>query len=182
MLTARKCSIWGNYCNVSAEPHRSTSTTRPTAGETVQIAYSFGQNPATRTMVRRRRLSGTLLGDANNAVICRHIHCVAYNPTRMLFTLALATAIGQGRVSLVARHVRRSADALGLEGVGFRGRQTPDTSPAASISSTASSIGSPMPTVRSHTTAGFSVADQPILLTPRRIRCCSTPNTNRPTC
>ena len=35
--------------------------------------------------LRVEATTGTLLGDARNPVICRHIHCVAYNPAENAF-------------------------------------------------------------------------------------------------
>ena len=50
-------------------------------GHTVKIAYSFGQNPRFRDNGSGcGGTTGTTLGDAANPVICRHLHCVAYNP------------------------------------------------------------------------------------------------------
>jgi hypothetical protein len=52
----------------------------------VKIAYSFGQNPHYRDNGSAGGGStGTLLGDPDNPVICRHMHCVAYNPTENAF-------------------------------------------------------------------------------------------------
>jgi hypothetical protein len=51
-------------------------------GQTVKIAYSFGQNP-----VFQQKGGGVkdLLGDPSNPVVCRHIHAVAYNPAENAF-------------------------------------------------------------------------------------------------
>ena len=70
--------VWGNYGNVlgGAVPLNIYYSTDQ--GETVKIAYSFGQG-------RRYTDGGTLLGDPNNPVTCRHIHCVAYNPAEKAF-------------------------------------------------------------------------------------------------
>jgi hypothetical protein len=73
--------VWGNYCNVlgGAAPVNIYYSTD--YGRTVKIAYAFGQNPHYRDNGSAGGGStGTLLGDANNPVICRHVHCVAYNP------------------------------------------------------------------------------------------------------
>jgi hypothetical protein len=52
----------------------------------VKIAYAFGQNPHYRDNgAAGGGSTGTLLGDAGNPVICRHIHCVAYNPAENAF-------------------------------------------------------------------------------------------------
>jgi len=78
--------VWGNYCNVlgGATPVNIYYSTDN--GHTVKIAYSFGQNPHYRDNGSPGGGStGTLLGDAENPVICRHIHCVAYNPVENAF-------------------------------------------------------------------------------------------------
>ncbi len=72
---------WGNYCNVigGAAPVNIFYSTDQ--GETVKLAYSFGQN-----LYQRDDGSGgggntgTPLGNLDNPVICRHVHCVTYNP------------------------------------------------------------------------------------------------------
>lgn len=78
--------VWGNYCNVvgGATPVNIYYSTD--SGQTVKIAYAFGQNP------RRRDdgsggggTTGTLLGNPDNPVRCRHVHDVAYNPTENAF-------------------------------------------------------------------------------------------------
>jgi hypothetical protein len=78
--------VWGNYCNVlgGATPVNIYYSTDQ--GRTVKIAYSFGQNPYYRDNGSRGGgSSGTLLGDPDNPVICRHVHCVAYNPAENAF-------------------------------------------------------------------------------------------------
>ena len=78
--------VWGNYCNVygGAAPVNIYYSTDQ--GQTVKIAYSFGQNPNNRddgSGGGGRR--GTLLGNPKNPVICRHFHSVAYNPAENAF-------------------------------------------------------------------------------------------------
>jgi hypothetical protein len=78
--------VWGNYCNVidGASPVNIYYSTDN--GQTVKIAYSFGQNPYIRDDGSGGGgPTGTLLGNADNRVICRHIHCVTYNPTEGAF-------------------------------------------------------------------------------------------------
>ncbi len=78
--------VWGNYCNVlgGAVPVNIFYSTD--AGQTVKIAYAFGQNPYYRDNGSPGGgAAGTLLGDADNPVICRHIHCVSYNPAENAF-------------------------------------------------------------------------------------------------
>ncbi|MCO8123955.1 hypothetical protein NHH03_19580 [Stieleria sp. TO1_6] len=74
--------VWGNYCNVlgGAVPVNIYYSTDQ--GQTVKIAYSFGQNP------EFQQPGGTprdLLGNPNNPVVCRHIHCVAFNSAENAF-------------------------------------------------------------------------------------------------
>lgn len=78
--------VWGNYCNVigGATPVNIYYSTD--GGETVKIAYSFGQNPYNRDNGSGGGgTTGTTLGNPNNSVICRHVHCVAYNPAEDAF-------------------------------------------------------------------------------------------------
>jgi len=78
--------VWGNYCNVigGAAPVNIYYSTD--GGRTVKIAYSFGQSPYYRDDGSEGGgTTGTLLGDPNNPVLCRHIHCVAYNPDEGAF-------------------------------------------------------------------------------------------------
>ena len=78
--------VWGNYCNVvgGAAPVNIYYSTD--SGHTVKIAYAFGQDPHFRDDGSGGGgTTGTLLGDRRNPVICRHIHCVAYNPAEDAF-------------------------------------------------------------------------------------------------
>ena len=74
--------IWGNYANVLGGPVPLNIYYSTDQGETVKIAYSFGQNPHFQ---EKESTSGKLLGDPSNPVICRHIHAVAYNPAENAF-------------------------------------------------------------------------------------------------
>ena len=72
--------VWGNYCNVigGAAPVNIYYSTDN--GQSVKIAYSFGQNPYNRDNGSGGGgNTGTLLGNADNPVICRHVHCVTHN-------------------------------------------------------------------------------------------------------
>ena len=78
--------VWGNYCNVigGASPVNIYYSTDH--GQTVKIAYSFGENPYNRDNGSGGGgTTGRPLGNADNPVICRHVHCVAYNPTEDAF-------------------------------------------------------------------------------------------------
>jgi len=85
-VDGREMLVWGNYCNVlgGATPVNIYYSTD--GGRTVKIAYAFGQNPYYRDNGSPGGgSSGTLLGDPDNPVICRHIHCVSYNPAENAF-------------------------------------------------------------------------------------------------
>jgi hypothetical protein len=74
--------IWGNYGNVGTEPVPANVYYSIDGGETVKIAYAFGQNP-------KHQSPGTdpasRLGAPDNPVICRHVHSVSYNPAENAF-------------------------------------------------------------------------------------------------
>ncbi len=85
-VNGKEMLVWGNYCNVidGASPVNIYYSTDN--GQTVKIAYSFGQNPYIRDNGSGGGgKTGRLLGDASNPVFCRHIHCVTYNPTEDAF-------------------------------------------------------------------------------------------------
>ena len=75
--------VWGNYCNVlgGAVPVNIFYSTD--GGQTVKIAYSFGQNP--KFQQKGAAPDAPMLGDATNPLICRHVHCVSYNPVENAF-------------------------------------------------------------------------------------------------
>jgi hypothetical protein len=78
--------VWGNYSNVlgGAAPVNIYYSTDN--GQTVKIAYAFGQNPYVRDDGSPGGgKDGALLGDPRNPVICRHVHSVAYNPVEDAF-------------------------------------------------------------------------------------------------
>ncbi|MCK5804077.1 MAG: hypothetical protein KAI66_14675 [Lentisphaeria bacterium] len=78
--------VWGNYCNVlgGATPVNIYYSTDN--GHTVKIAYAFGQNPYIRDGGSASGVpDGTLLGNPDNPVFCRHVHTVAYNPVEDAF-------------------------------------------------------------------------------------------------
>ncbi|MHB1034544.1 MAG: hypothetical protein ACYC35_14830 [Pirellulales bacterium] len=77
---------WGNYCNVLGGATPVNIYYSIDHGQTVKIAYSFGQNPYFRDDGSAGGgATGTLLGDAHNPVICRHVHTVAYHPGENAF-------------------------------------------------------------------------------------------------
>ncbi len=81
-VNGKEMLVWGNYCNVlgGAVPVNIYYSTD--GGQTVKIAYSFGQNPAFQ---QKGAEPGELVGDASNPLICRHVHCVAYHPAENAF-------------------------------------------------------------------------------------------------
>ena len=85
-VDGKEMLVWGNYCNVigGATPVNIYYSTD--SGQTVKIAYAFGQNPNFRDNGSGGGgKTGTLLGDPDNPVICRHVHSVAYNPAENAF-------------------------------------------------------------------------------------------------
>jgi len=78
--------VWGNYCNVIGGASPVNIYYSVDSGKTVKIAYSFGRNPYNRDNGSGGGgTRGTPLGAADNPVICRHIHCVMYNPVENAF-------------------------------------------------------------------------------------------------
>ncbi len=78
--------VWGNYCNVvgGAAPVNIYYSTD--GGQTVKIAYAFGQNLAMHDNGSPGGgAEGTLLGNPDNPVCARHVHTVAYNPAEDAF-------------------------------------------------------------------------------------------------
>lgn len=78
--------VWGNYCNVlgGATPVNIYYSTD--GGQTVKIAYAFGRNPHFRDDGSAGGgTTGTLLGNPDNPLLCRHVHTVAYNPVENAF-------------------------------------------------------------------------------------------------
>ncbi len=78
--------VWGNYCNVRGGASPVNIYYSVDGGRTVKIAYAFGQNPHYRDNgTPGGGATGTLLGNPDNPVICRHVHCVTYNPAENAF-------------------------------------------------------------------------------------------------
>ncbi len=78
--------IWGNYCNVLGGAAPVNIYYSIDGGETVKIAYAFGQNPLMRDDGSPGGgREGTLLGNPDNPVRCRHVHTVAYNQSEDAF-------------------------------------------------------------------------------------------------
>ena len=81
-IDGKEMLVWGNYCNVLGGPVPVNIYYSTDGGETVKLAYAFGQNP-------RFQEKGTdpksYLGNPKNDVICRHIHSVVFNPAEKAF-------------------------------------------------------------------------------------------------
>lgn len=85
-INGREMLVWGNYCNVIGGATPPAIYYSVDHGKTVKIAYAFGQNPYKRDNGSPGGgLTGTLLGNPDNRVFCRHIHSVAYNPVEQAF-------------------------------------------------------------------------------------------------
>ncbi len=85
-VNGREMMVWGNYCNVLGGATPVNIYYSPDSGQTVKIAYSFGQNHQFRDDGSPGGgAAGTLLGDPKNPIICRHVHTVAYNPAENAF-------------------------------------------------------------------------------------------------
>ena len=82
-VDGKEMLVWGNYCNalggqVPVNLYYSTDN-----GETVKLAYSFGQNP--HFQQKGAPPDAPLLGDPANPIIARHVHNVTYNPDENAF-------------------------------------------------------------------------------------------------
>lgn len=79
--TATDMLVFGNYCNVNFGACPVAIYCTEDFGETFKVIYKFGQNPAYRDNGTSTASSstGTLLGDASNPIVTRHIHGVEYN-------------------------------------------------------------------------------------------------------
>ena len=78
--------VWGNYCNVLGGATPVNIYYSIDNGQTVKIAYAFGRNPNFRDNGSPGGgKTGTLLGDPDNKIICRHLHTVTYNPAENAF-------------------------------------------------------------------------------------------------
>jgi len=86
VINGKEMLVWGNYSNVEGGAAPVNIYYSIDNGQTVKIAYSFGQNPRFKDYDDNKGKSqGTLLGNPDNPKFCRHVHCVAYNPDEDLF-------------------------------------------------------------------------------------------------
>jgi len=81
-VDGREMLVWGNYCNVMGGPVPVNIFYSNDGGKTVKLAYSFGRNPAFQ---EKGTEPDSFLGDPANPIICRHVHCVSYNPAERAF-------------------------------------------------------------------------------------------------
>ncbi len=81
-VDGREMLIWGNYCNVGTGPTPQNIYYSVDGGETIRVAYSFGRNPAFQ---HKDADPADWLGDADNPLVCRHIHSVSHNPAENAF-------------------------------------------------------------------------------------------------
>jgi hypothetical protein len=78
--------VWGNYCNVVGGATPVNIYYSADGGQTVKVAYGFGQSPYTHDDGSPGGgTEGTPLGNPDNPVCCRHVHTVAYSPTEDAF-------------------------------------------------------------------------------------------------
>ncbi|MGV3661269.1 MAG: hypothetical protein ACO1TE_13865 [Prosthecobacter sp.] len=82
-VNGKEMLVWGNYCNVMGGAVPVNVYYSTDNGETVKLAYSFGQNP--NFQQKGAPPETALLGDANNKIIARHIHNVTYSPSENAF-------------------------------------------------------------------------------------------------
>jgi len=92
-VKGKEMLVWGNYGNVMGGAAPINIYSSADGGQSVKIAYAFGQNPQWRDGGK----NGTLLGAPSNPVICRHVHCVAYNPAENAFYACTGDADRDGK-------------------------------------------------------------------------------------
>lgn len=81
-VDGKEMLVWGNYCNVMGGPVPVNIYYSTDNGETVKIAYAFGQNPKFQ---EKDTDPAKLLGNPGNKLVARHIHNVTYNPAENAF-------------------------------------------------------------------------------------------------
>jgi len=81
-IDGKEILVWGNYCNVLGGPVPVNIYYSTDQGETVRLAYAFGQNPKFQ---QKDAKPEDFLGDPANPLICRHIHAVVYHPDERAF-------------------------------------------------------------------------------------------------
>ncbi|MBU0609503.1 MAG: glycoside hydrolase [Armatimonadetes bacterium] len=85
-VEGREVLVWGNYCNVVGGATPVNIYYSADGGQTVKLAYGFGQSPYTHDDGSPcGGTEGPALGNPDNPVCCRHMHTVAYNPAEDAF-------------------------------------------------------------------------------------------------
>ncbi|MBK8035942.1 MAG: hypothetical protein IPK22_02225 [Verrucomicrobiaceae bacterium] len=82
-LAGKEMLVWGNYCNVLGGAVPVNIYYSADGGETVKLAYAFGQNP--KFQQKGAPADAPMLGNPKNQLIARHIHNVTYNPAENAF-------------------------------------------------------------------------------------------------
>lgn len=81
LVSGAEILVWGNYANVALGAAPVNVWYSIDDGATVKAAYEFGQNTNYRDDgTDDGGSTGTLLGDAGNTTVCRHIHSITRNP------------------------------------------------------------------------------------------------------
>ena len=84
-ISEKEVAVWSNYTNVNTGASPTVVWSCIDGGDVV-ASYVFGQNPAYRDNgTHSGGTTGTLLGDAGNAVITRHGHGVGFDPETNIF-------------------------------------------------------------------------------------------------
>jgi hypothetical protein len=79
-VKGKEMLVWGNYCNVVGGSVPVNIYYSTDSGQTVKVAYAFGQNPNFQ-----QKDSTDVLGHAGNPIIARHVHNVTYSPQEDAF-------------------------------------------------------------------------------------------------
>ena len=81
-VDGKEMLVWGNYCNVLGGPVPVNIYYSTDSGQTVRLAYAFGQNPKFQ---QKDTPPEKFIGNPDNKLIARHVHNVTYNPAENAF-------------------------------------------------------------------------------------------------
>ena len=81
-VDGKEMLVWGNYCNVLGGPVPVNIYYSTDSGQTVKLAYAFGQNPKFQ---QKDAAPENFIGNPDNKLIARHVHNVTYNPAENAF-------------------------------------------------------------------------------------------------
>jgi hypothetical protein len=85
-IDGTEVAVWGNYGNLGDGANPVNVYYTKDNGVTIKVAYTFGQNPTYRDDgTYDGGATGTLLGDATNDSICRHVHSIACDEENSTF-------------------------------------------------------------------------------------------------